>query len=192
VNGFRNIYVSGGTDLLKNIFKLMKNGEGYGVDIKYLDDNNTNGSAKAMERAKQFVGSTTLFVPGDCVMDIDLKDMLRFHIANNGVASIAISSSEKSIPSSNDSILLKGNKVVCYGCNGQQGTHKLVATSVLIVEKDVFKYIPPGDMKWEINSDLLPLLANEGELFGYVYHGAWVSIKTREELEKAKSMLPLK
>ena len=75
VNNFRSILISGKTDLLKQIFSILKNGEGYGVDIKYIDDNNLKGSAKALERVKQYVGTTTLFVTGDAVFDIDLRDM---------------------------------------------------------------------------------------------------------------------
>ena len=32
------------------------------VDIKYIDDNNLKGSAKALERVKQYVGTTTLLI----------------------------------------------------------------------------------------------------------------------------------
>ena len=76
LNGFKNVIISGQTELLKEIFKLIKNGEGYGTDIKYVDDNNMKGSAKALERVQQYVGATTLFIPGDSVFDIDLKDKI--------------------------------------------------------------------------------------------------------------------
>ncbi len=185
LNNFRNIMISGKTELLKQIFTLLKNGEGYGVDIKYVDDNNLKGSARALERVKQYVGSTTLFVTGDSVFDIDLKDMLKFHIAHNSPASIAVSVAQDRTEQTSDKLMMKGNKIVHYEKLNDTYNSKMVPTSVFMLDQDVFKYIPPGDMTWDIKRDLLPLLAKDGLLFGYIYNGTWVNVKTKDDIDKA-------
>ncbi|EFD93123.1 MAG: Nucleotidyl transferase [Candidatus Parvarchaeum acidophilus ARMAN-5] len=188
MNNFRNIMISGKTELLKQIFTILKNGEGYGVDIKYIDDNNLKGSAKALERVKQYVGSTTLFVTGDSVFDIDLKDMLRFHIAHNSPASMAIYIPPDTSLPTKDKVVLKGSKIQTYEKLPDFVNSKLIPTSIFLLDQDVFKYIPPGDIEWNIKQDLLPLLAKDGLLFGYMYNGSWMPIKTKEDMEKAKKL----
>ncbi len=189
LNNFRNIMISGKTELLKLIFSILKNGEGYGVDIKYIDDNNLKGSARALERVKQYVGSTTLFVTGDSVFDIDLKDMLKFHIAHNSPASMAIyMPSDFSLPTKYK-VTLKGSKILTYEKLPEPVSSKIIPTSIFLLDQDVFKYIPPGDLEWGIKTDLLPLLAKDGLLFGYIYNGKWVSIKKKEDIETAKQLL---
>jgi NDP-sugar pyrophosphorylase family protein len=189
LNGFTNIFVSGQTELLKNVFRLLRNGEGFGVDIKYVDDNTLNGSAKALERMKQYVGSTTLFVTGDAVLDLDLKDMLRFHAAHNSVASMAISTSAESAGEISDKIVIKGNRVSSYERLNIPIKSKLVPTSLFVFDKEIFKYIPPGDMEWDIKKDLLPLLAKDGLLYAYLYSGNWLNVKTKSDIESAKAFL---
>ncbi len=189
LNGFRNVLVSGQTDLLKSVFRVLRNGEGYGVDIKYIDDNNMKGSAKALERIKQYVGTTTLFVPGDSVFDVDLKDMLRFHTAHNSAASMAISTSAEHMEDVKDKLVVKGNIVVSYEKLQAPVKSKLIPTSVFIFEQEVFKYIPPGEMEWDIRKDMLPLLAKEGLLYGYLYNGHWLHVKTKNDIERAKQIL---
>ncbi len=188
INGFRNIFISGQTVLLKDIFKILRNGEGYGSDIKYIDDNTMKGSARALERVKQYVGSTTLFVPGDTLFDIDLKDMLKFHYTHNSVASIAVSASMAHSEEVNDKLNIKGNKIVEYERLPLPLPSKLVPTSIFMFDKTIFKYIPPGDLEWDIRKDLLPLLAKDGILYGYIYNGQWLHIKTREDVERARAL----
>ncbi len=188
VSGFRNVFISGSTEVLKQLFRQLRNGEGYGVDIKYIDDNNMNGSAKALEMVKQYVGSTTLFIPGDVVFDIDLKDMLKFHDSHNSFASIAISMSSSDSEEIRDKLVVKGNYVASYEILDTPVKSKLAPTSIFVFDKDIFKYIPPGDMKWDIQKDLLPLLVKDGVLFGYLYNGAWMRVRTREDAERAKSL----
>ncbi len=189
INNFRNILISGKTELLKQIFSILKNGEGYGVDIKYIDDNNLKGSAKALERVKQYVGSTTLFVTGDSIFDIDLKDMLKFHMAHNSPASMAIYVPSDSYFPTKDKVVLKGSKILTYEKLPESVNSKLVPTSIFLLDQEVFKYIPPGDLEWGIKTDLLPLLAKDGLLFGYMYNGNWFSVKTKEDLERVKKVL---
>jgi NDP-sugar pyrophosphorylase family protein len=188
LNGFRNVFISGQTDLLKDTFRLLRNGEGYGVDIKYIDDNSLKGSAKALERVKPYLGSTTLFVPGDVILDMDLKDMLRFHAAHNSVASMAISTSQDHEQQVKDKIAVKGNRVTSYERLEMPMQSKLIPTSVFIFDHEIFKYIPPGEVDWGIKKDLLPLLAKDGLLYGYIYNGHWLRIKTKEDLEKARTI----
>ncbi len=189
LNNFRNIIISGKTELLKQIFPVLKNGEGYGVNIKYIDDNNLKGSARALERVKQYVGSTTLFVTGDAVFDLDLKDMLKFHIAHNSPASIAVSVPPDRQELIKDRLTLKGNKIVHYEKLSEPANSKMVPTSVFMFDQDVFKYIPPGDIMWDIKRDLLPLLAKDGLLFGYIYNGNWLNIKTKEDIDRATELV---
>lgn len=188
-NNFRNVFISGRTDLLKRIFPVIKNGEGYGIDVKYLDDNNLKGSAKALERVSKYVGSTTLFLPGDAIFDIDLKDMIKYHVSNNSPASIAISVSGSSPELVTDKLVLKGNKVFSYERLKSPFLSKLVPTTLLVFEREVYKYIPPGDMEWDIRQDMLPLMAKEGNLYGYTYNGFWLRIKTKQDIERAKKLV---
>lgn len=189
LNGFSNIFISGQTELLKAVFLLLRNGEGYGVDIKYIDDNSLKGSARALERVKPYVGSTTLFVPGDAVLDIDLKDMLRFHSAHNSVASVAISTSPTHSQEVKDKVIVKGNRVTSYERLPTPVQSKLIPTSVFIFDREIFKYIPPGEMEWDIRRDLLPMLAKDNLLYGYMYDGNWLHVKTNADVEKAKALL---
>lgn len=187
-NGFRNVLITGKTDLLKEIFKLIGNGDGLGVNVKYFDDNNLLGSAKALEVVKPYLSATTLFVPGDEIFNFDLKEMVAFHRENNNLASIAIVNNPLG-QSVKDRIAIRGSKVISYERLRSMEVSKLVPTSIMLFEPDIIKYIPPGNIRWSIHQDLLPQLSKDGLLIGYISNGEWINIHSTQDLEAAREIL---
>ena len=187
--GFRNIIISGKSEILKGAFTLLKNGEGFGVNIKYFDDNEVIGDAKALEKLRDYITSTTLFVPGDSVFSIDLKDMLNFHDSHNSTASIAVLNTTSEEYETNALITIRGNKITNYKKIETKIKSKLVPTSIMLFEPSLLRYIPPGNMNWKIHGDLLPILAKEESLSAYLSNGNWIKIQSFKDLERARNLL---
>ncbi|MEM3190908.1 MAG: sugar phosphate nucleotidyltransferase [Candidatus Parvarchaeota archaeon] len=187
--GFRNIIISGKSEILKSIFLVLKNGEGYGVDIKYFDDNELKGDAKALEKIKDYITSTTLFIPGDSVFSIDLKDMLAFHNSHNSVASVAVLNTASEDYETDVILTIRGNKITSYKRIESKLRSRIIPTPIMLFEPSILKFIPPGNMSWRIHHDLLPLLAKEELLSAYLSNGEWTRVRSFKDLEKARDML---
>ncbi len=188
-SGFRNIIISGKSEILKNIFLILRNGEGFGVDIKYFDDNEVMGDAKALEKLKDYITSTTLFIPGDSVFSIDLKDMLSFHNSHSSTASIAVLNTTSEDYETDAVLAIRGNKVTGYKKVETKLKSKLIPTNIMLFEPALLKFIPPGNMSWRIHHDLLPILAKEEVLSAYLSNGGWVKIRSFKDLERARVLL---
>lgn len=187
--GFRDIIISGKSEILKNIFQILKNGEGYGVNIRYFDDNELMGDAKALEKIKEYITSTTLFVPGDSMFSIDLRDMLGFHNSHDSIASVAVLNTHSEEYETDTVLTIRGNKVTNYKRVENRFKSKIIPTPITLFEPSVLKFIPPGNMAWRIHHDLLPLLAKDELLSAYLSNGEWIRIRSFRDLEKARNML---
>lgn len=164
----------------QKIRDYFRNGSRLGVNISYIEQASKKGTAQPLLQAKQdFSQHTFLLVYGDVLCDIDFLDLLGYHHSQNGlVATMALTSVEH--VSMWGVARLVGSKIISFEekpLNPKTHSH-LVNAGVYVLEPEIFDYISPEDSKLE--SSVLPRLAEEGKLGGYIFDGQWFDVSNNE------------
>lgn len=164
------------SDKIENYF-----GDGFdrGMNISYLFEGSLNngkmqslaiGSAGKMKRIQDrsgFFDDTFIVLCGDAVIDLDIKELVRFHKERGAIATIA-------------ALVVPNEEVDKYGIvvtradgtitSFQEKPHPAAALSTLantgiyVFEPEIFDYIP-ANMEYDIGSELLPKLIELGVPF---------------------------
>ena len=88
-HGITNIFISIGY-LSGHIKNHFKNGKKFGVDIKYLEENEPLGTAGPLRLAKDNLNESFLVSNGDELKDIDLDEMYEQHKRNKALNGFCI------------------------------------------------------------------------------------------------------
>jgi NDP-sugar pyrophosphorylase family protein len=185
--GFTNVIIIGFSTLIAKLYEILGNGEKYGVNIKYIEEKKELGTAKTLELAKNHLNSDFLFLPCDQWFDFDLKKLYEFHIAHNGIVTIGIHT-KTSFEWKKGVVVLDGYKIVEYEESPKKPKTHLVSLFTGFAKKDIFNYIPPGEIYWSLQENLFPRLAKEGKLIGYPVAENWINVHTAKDLEKIKEL----
>jgi len=184
---FDDIIIIGFPNMIANLYEVLGDGEKYGVDITYIEENKELGSAKTLELAKKYIKTDFLFLPCDHWFDFDLKKLYEFHLSYNGLVTLAIHT-RTSFDWKTSVVEMDGYKIVNYEEYPKKPKTHLISVFIGFMKKDIFNYIPPGEVKWSLQENMFPKLANEGKLVGYPIAGNWINAHTKQDVEKIISM----
>jgi NDP-sugar pyrophosphorylase family protein len=164
--GVTRVIIAAGP-LTERIFELVGDGSEFGVNIVYVRDSEA-GTAGAVRAASRHISGTFFVILADVYFDFDLEKMVDFHRANRHLATIAVSAT--ALKDSKDSIEISGNRITGFRYEvGSERTHHVNA-GIYLFEKDVLDMFP---RKGSIEKEVLPRLAREGALSGFVFSGSW-------------------
>lgn len=183
-SGFKEIIISVG-HLGEKIKDYFKSGNSYGVNITYIDQNKKEiGTAQPLLQMKKILNESPFILwYGDVLAKPDLFDMLEFHKANKNIATMGITSVDKS--SDWGVVNLKGSKVIEFSERPKKetGISHLINAGIYIMNPQIFEHIKTASKSLEI--DILAKLAKENNLSGYSLEGQWFDIGSLENYEKA-------
>lgn len=170
----------------QTIRNYFGDGSKLGIRIRYIEEGEPRGTGGTLKLTKNFVGDDTfLFIYGDVLVDIGLNELLAFHENNNGLMTLAITSTDD--PSSYGAVRLAGQSVVEFIEKPESNhlTSRLVASGLHIVDPHFFSFMPKKKL-FSLERDVLPKLAKEGKLRGYVFSGQWFDIGTKNIYSRAR------
>jgi glucose-1-phosphate cytidylyltransferase len=126
-----------------------------------------------LKRVTRYLDADTFFLTyGDAVADLDMEQLLRFHRAHGGIATVT-----GVRPTSRyGEMTVEGERVVEFHEKPRDGKG-LVSGGFFVFERRFLDYL---DTDPQLFFELEPLqrLAREGELHAYVHEGAWYSMDT--------------
>lgn len=173
----------------EQIMNYFEDGSRFGVNITYVqDDECSRGTAGAVLTAynKGAVGSEdTLFVYyGDIITNMNLTDMLKFHIDNKALSTVALSSGFKvRVGLAN---LDSDGKVL--GFVEKPILEKPVSIGISILEGTVLKemeQLKANKHELDLMGEVLPyLISHEKPIYGYVSKAFWYDVLSTEAYEK--------
>jgi NDP-sugar pyrophosphorylase family protein len=181
--GFRNIIIVGFSSLISKIYEVLGDGKKYDLSITYVEESKELGSAKTLELAKKYVGDDILFLPCDHYFDFDLKKLYEFHLRQNGIVTLGIHT-RTSFDWKTSIVVMDGYKIIDYEERPKIPKTHLISVFIGFMKKDIFDFIPPGDVYWSLQEHLFPRLAKENKLVGYPISGNWVNVHTKKDVEK--------
>ena len=138
-----------------------------GMALDYVSDD-SRGTAKALRKLDNMIGSTFLVVNGHVISKADVDEMLKVHREEGRPATMALTTVEN--PSDYGVACLKGRKVLGFDEKPEKGEEPstLINAGTYIFEPEIFNLLNQHSIGQEFER-----LAEEDKLTGYIYGGKW-------------------
>jgi len=186
--GFRKIFFIGKNQLIGECFKLLGNGGEYGMEINYIEEKKTLGNAKTLQLVEGYVKNPFLVLPADNFFDFDLKNLVKEHSRNPGLVTLAIQATKESL-SGLGVVEMSENQIIGYEEKPRRPKTFLTSAFIGMYDPGIFDYIPKGDMKWVLQTNVFPKLIEEEKLYGYIISGTSVNIHSLNDLKRAEKVI---
>lgn len=178
--GVREIIISTG-HLAELIEAYFKNGNKWGVKVRYVREDKPLGTAGAIRNVKN-LNDNFIVMNGDILTDIDYLDLYKFHIGNKGIATIAAVKREISVDfgvveSDEDSRLTNYIEKPKYS--------KYVSMGINVFNKRCKKYISKGE-SIGIPELVLRMKSKNEEVYCYNGEVYWLDIGRIEDFQTAQ------
>jgi len=180
--GFRKITLLTG-HLGDKIQQHFGDGSKFGVQIDYIEEKGTVGTAGALRAARGHFKDTFLLIYGDVLADLNLRDFVDFHSSHNGIVTTAVTTVAD--PSGFGVVRLHGPQIVDYVEKPDEGTQRshIVSAGIHVMEPEIFAELPNRSPA-SLERDVFPRLARKNKLVGYPFEGQWFDVSTPEVYER--------
>lgn len=160
-------------------------GAKFGVKIRYIEEESQTGTAGPLRIARQILAPQPfLMIYGDVLADINLHELIDYHMQFGQVATLALTSVAD--PSAYGAVRMNGQKIVelVEKPKNSVSVSHLVTAGVQILDPEIYSDIPKKAFSM-LEEDVFPNLAKEGKLVGYVFEGRWYDVGTPDVYERA-------
>jgi NDP-sugar pyrophosphorylase family protein len=187
--GIKKLIMSTG-HLAEQIEKAFGDGERLGVEIEYSREPQPLGTGGAVKLAQKFLKNSAdfLVMNGDSFLEINYRELIRFHRAHPAAATIACVCVEDASrygtvrPDSSGRILEFCEKIG----NTSAG---LVNAGIYVFKSSVIEHIPDGQVSLE--KDVFPKLMDLG-VYASIQKGVFIDIGTPADYFQAQQILRLR
>lgn len=139
--------------------------------------NNALKGARIKKIEKYIDGDTFMITYGDAVANINLNELLEFHMSHGRIGTIT----SVRPPSRFGELISKNNQVVSF-TEKPQVSNGLINGGFFVFNRKIFKYLSPDDnCDFEIGA--LEKLAAENQLMVYEHTGNWACMDTYRETQ---------
>ncbi|MFH1316899.1 MAG: sugar phosphate nucleotidyltransferase [Candidatus Woesearchaeota archaeon] len=138
-NGFKKIFIVARHKLLTKIFEILKEGSGYGVNIEYIEEKVSNGSADSLRLLKGRLQNNFLVVFSDIVFDkINLEELWNDHIKQNAVATLLLTTTNN--PETKGIVKVEGSKILEFVQKPRKSESYLVFSPIFVCSPEIFDF----------------------------------------------------
>jgi len=180
----KEVYVAIG-HLGKKIREKFGDGSKYSVKITYLEEKSNLGTGGALKAALSKMGEDPfLMIWGDELIDIDLGDMIDFHMMQRPIMTIALTS--VSDPTGYGAVKLRRDMVVEHiekPAKTRDVSH-LVSAGIHVVDPKIASFLP-HKRTFLLESGVIPQLTQKGQIRGYLFEGQWFDVGTPGVYQRA-------
>ncbi len=157
-------------DKIKSYFGT---GKRIGMELSYSEEEIPLGTAGAIRKAKHLVDDIFFVMNGDSYFDLDFKKLLEFHLSNEGISTLALTSVSSPEHGNIVSIDSKG-KIIDFS-KGSLQSNSLINAGFYVFDKRIFDYIP-ADKNTSLENEVFPKLIKETPIHGYIHQGYFIDI----------------
>jgi NDP-sugar pyrophosphorylase family protein len=171
----------------ENEYELLQNhlgtGERYGVRVEYSVAERI-GTAGALGVAADMVGDRFVVYYGDVLTDMNLKEMIDYHVSKKAVCTIALSTT---VPIEYGVARVAGDGKVTYFEEKPVLSEYPISMGIDIFEKDVLTYC---EKNMDIAQDVIPrLLRDRKPVYAYLTQKRHYDIGTFKSLGEVNKIL---
>lgn len=158
-------------------------GSTMGLSLLYTEEPEELGTAGALKIAEKFLTEDPfLVIHADVLSDLDLADLVEFHLQENAAATIAVKPAMGTKELGH--VHLSGNRIDAFLDSSEKRGISIINTGMYILDPVVLAQITPNS-KLFLEKDIFPSLARQGELSAFVFQGNWFDVTKNERLEEA-------
>ena len=181
-NGFTKIIIIAESDILAEIFKVIGNGELYGVSIKYLIEKNSKGTFDSLKKAKNIVDSSFLVIYGDIIFTTDIKELWNYHLKNKTAMTITLTSSNH--PEEKGAVYIEGDRIIAFSQKNRKIESNIVFSPIMVCNREVLEYKGTS-----IEDNIIPKLIDNADISGYFTAQKEIHIHKADDIKKAEEKL---
>jgi NDP-sugar pyrophosphorylase family protein len=157
-------------------------GEQLGVEVTYSEESELLGSAGGVQRLRHFFGNEpALIVHGDILFDVDLSELIRYHLEHAAQATLVLHPAHHRYSYGKIKVNAQGQIVQFVDRKAPGVSEPLIETiftGVQILDPAVLDAIP-ATCGAALTTDVYPgLLSKASRFYGYVMRGYWSDIGT--------------
>ncbi|MFH0956733.1 MAG: sugar phosphate nucleotidyltransferase [Candidatus Aenigmatarchaeota archaeon] len=190
-SGFRRIFIVGKSELIGECFKVLGSGGRHGVKIDYLEEQRTLGNAKTLQIAEPHINAPFLVLPVDNFFDFDLNYLSTAHMQGGGIATLAVQSGRETRMDLGV-VEMVGNRIISYEEAPKNPKTFLTATFIGMYSPEIFEYIPRGNARWVLQTDVFQKLIKEGKMNGCIVPGFYINVRDAGDVSLARDFLKKK
>lgn len=180
-SGVRDIIIAIG-HLGEKIKEALGNGSKYGVRLTYSEEGKDLGSAGALKHARGLLHTEPFVVMnGDILADINLNEVVGFHKDKDYMATMVLTVTPD--VHGYGMVQMRGERVVKFLKKDSEESSQLVNAGVYVFNENVMDTIENSGVR--DFEDLFPILAEEGQLAGFIFEGHWFEVSTPKNYERA-------
>ena len=174
----------------KKLRAAFRQGEKYGVGLRYYEEVFPLGSAGSVRMARKELTDTFFVLSGDGLTDCDLGAALAFHQEKHALATLVLKRAEIPLPYG---VVMTDAEGRITGFLEKPGWSRvfsdLVNTGIYILEPEIFDHIPASGAP-DFGRDIFPALLEAGlPLYGWEMPGYWCDVGAPEAYLKAQGAL---
>jgi NDP-sugar pyrophosphorylase family protein len=181
-NNFREIFIIARKKILESIFKIMKEGNLYGVNINYVEEKDSRGDAESLRLIKNRIKSSFLVLFGDIIFDsIKINDLWTSHFKNPNIATLNLVTYKN--PKIKGEVFCEGNRIIEFNQKPKKRRNEnsyLVFSPIFICEPELLQYHGTS-----LEEDIFPILAKKGLLNGHLSSIIETHIHNKDDVKKA-------
>jgi mannose-1-phosphate guanylyltransferase/phosphomannomutase len=184
-HGIRNLVVTlfYQPEVISNFFG---DGSYHQVHIQYRKAEADFGTAGSVRNARNLLDERFLVISGDVLTDFDLTKAIRFHIANDSMATLLLTRASNPL---HYGVVLTDEKgrVTRFLEKPSWGEvfSDTINTGIYILEPEVLDLVPPKE-EFDFSKNLFPLmLERDMPLYGYISEGYWRDVGNLSEYQES-------
>jgi NDP-sugar pyrophosphorylase family protein len=180
VAGFDEVTLTVGhlAELLEAFFK---NGERFGLHIRYSIEDSPLGTAGPLAMVGG-LEDTFLVCNGDVLTTLGIKELLKAHRDQGGIATIAMHHRQVKI---NLGVIQSNEMNEITGYMEKPSMDYMVSMGIYMFEPKVLKYIEPNQYL-DFPDLVLKLLAANEKVYGYPFDGYWQDLGDPNDYQQAQ------
>jgi NDP-sugar pyrophosphorylase family protein len=155
-------------------------GSRFGVDIEYSSEREPMGTAGPLGLIRSDLNEKFILMNGDVLSDISFPDLIEYHKAQNGLATVALSKRDVQV---DFGVIRLDDRKRFLEWQEKPSLTYLVSTGIYVFEPRIIDFIPDGFFNLP---DLIVTLHKAGEIVGtYIHEGYWLDIGRIEDYQTA-------
>jgi NDP-sugar pyrophosphorylase family protein len=176
--GFTKLFLIARKKILNEVFSLVQNGTTYGVDIDYIEEKESKGTAESLKLIKGKITTNFLVVYGDIsFLDLDLDELWNEHLKRKGFATLLLTTTPD--PSKKGVVKIEGSKILEFVQKPKSSDVYLGFSSLFITGPEILEQVGSS-----LEEDVFPELATKDMLSGYLSTTKIVKLKNKEDILK--------
>jgi len=189
LTGFGKVFIVGQREVIKSCFEKLSD-KYKNTEIEYIEEKKELGNAKTLELVKNRLPQNFLILPIDQYYEFDFLDLMRKHDLNHTLYKTIVTLTVAPIRTIGrfGEVSMVGLRIVKHE-EGKRDVKNLISTFAAACNKQIFNYIPKGEIRWELQRDVYPKLIKQDNMCGYLLNTPIFNIHSNHDIQRLKRYL---